>query len=74
MDAVRKAEQRGSDVSMDLQLVRDEMLSSVPLLNRLMMRLSWSKRLQDLDHSGRNEDKAGKLILISGVMWPVRVC
>jgi tight adherence protein B len=67
MEVVSKAERRGSDVSMDLQLVRDEMLSSVPLLNRLMMSLSWSKRLQDLTTQAGLVTKPGKILLISGV-------
>jgi tight adherence protein B len=67
MEAVHKAERRG-DVDLDLDLVRDEMLSSVPLLNRLMMRLSWSKRLQDLITQAGMKTKPGKLLLFSGVM------
>ena len=39
MEAVRKAEQRGTTFRWILQLVRDDMMSSVPLLNRLMMQL-----------------------------------
>ena len=41
MAAVRRAEQQ-DDGTTDLQLVRDEVMSSVPLLNQLMMRLAWS--------------------------------
>ena len=63
IDAVRAAEQRGSDISMDLQLVRDEMLSSVPLINRLMMRLAWTKRLQDFITQAGLKTKPGKLLL-----------
>ena len=66
MEAVRKAEQRG-DVAMDLQLVRDEMLSSVPLLNRLMMRLSWTLRLQNLITQAGMDTKPGKILLYCGV-------
>jgi len=39
IQAVRNAERRG-DVPLDLQLLRDEMLSSVPVLNRVMMTLA----------------------------------
>ena len=74
MDAVRKAEQRGGDVSMDLQLVRDEMLSSVPLLNRLMLRLSWSKRLQDLTTQAGMATKPGQAAPDQRGDWTVRVC
>jgi tight adherence protein B len=66
MDAVRKAEKRG-DVALDLQLVRDEMMSSVPLLNRLMMRLGWTTHLQDFITQAGMETKAGKILLFCGV-------
>jgi len=66
LEAVRKAE-KGGDVSLDLDLVRDELLSSVPALNRIMMRLAWSKRLQDLITQAGIETKPGTLLLVSGV-------
>lgn len=66
LEAVRKAE-KGGDVSLDLDLVRDEMLSSVPALNRIMMRLAWSNRLQDLITQAGIETKPGTLLLVSGV-------
>jgi len=68
IEAVRAAEQRGSDISMDLQLVRDDMLSSVPLINRVMMRLAWTKRLQDFITQAGLKTKPGKLLLITGVI------
>ena len=46
MNAVRKAERRG-DVSQSLKLVRDEMLSSVPLIHRMMLQWSWSSKFQE---------------------------
>jgi tight adherence protein B len=66
MNAVRKAEKRG-DVSLDLQLVRDEMMSSVPLLNRIMMKLGWTTGLQNFIQQAGMETKVGKILLISGV-------
>jgi tight adherence protein B len=67
IDSVRKAERRG-DVSMGLKLVRDEMLSSVPLLHKVMLRWSWSTRLKEyLLQAGINM-KPAKLILISAVL------
>jgi tight adherence protein B len=68
MDAVRKAERRG-DVSMGLKLARDEMLSSVPAVHRLMMHWAWSVRLQERISQAGLTMKAGKLILISGCLW-----
>jgi len=67
MEAVRKAERRG-DVSLGLKLVRDEMLSSVPLLNRVMMQWSWSVRLQEYISQAGLKMKAGKLVLLSAVL------
>ena len=68
MEAVRKAERRG-DVSLGLKLVRDEMLSSVPSLHRLMLHWSWSVRLQEYIAQAGLTMKAGKLVLLSGVVW-----
>ena len=66
MAAVRRAEQRG-DITTDLVLVRDEMMSSVPLLNRLMMHLAWTTKLQSAITQAGMTTKAGKLLLISAV-------
>lgn len=67
MEAVRKAERRG-DVSLELKLVRDELLSSVPLVNRLMMQWSWSSRLQEYISQAGLKIKAGKIVLLSAVL------
>jgi tight adherence protein B len=67
MSAVHKAEKRGGEVNQSLMLVRDEMMSSVPWVHRLMLQWSWSSKLQDyLVQSGMNV-KPAKLILISAV-------
>jgi tight adherence protein B len=60
--AVRTAEQRGDGVT-DLQLVRDDMMSSVPLLNRLMVRLAWTTKLQNAITQAGMTTKPGKLLL-----------
>jgi tight adherence protein B len=67
MEAVRKAERRG-DVSLELKLARDEMLSSVPFIHRLMLHWTWSARLQSFIAQSGIQMKAAKLILISLVM------
>jgi tight adherence protein B len=67
IEAVRKAERRG-EISVDLELLRDEMLSSVPLLNRLMMNLSWTARVQSLIAQAGLKTKAGKVFLLSAVV------
>ncbi len=66
MDAVRRAEKRG-DVSLDLQLVRDEMMSSVPLLNRIMMKLGWTTGLQNFIRRQAWRRRSARSCLISGV-------
>jgi tight adherence protein B len=66
MEAVRKAERRG-EVSLDLKLIRDEMYSSVPLFNRLLMKLSWSGKLQDYIVQAGMNTRPAKIILWSAV-------
>jgi tight adherence protein B len=67
IEAVRKAERRG-DISVELELLRDEMLSSVPLLNRLMINLSWTTKVQSLIAQAGLKTKAGKVFLLSSVV------
>ncbi len=67
MQAVRKAERRG-EVSLGLQLVRDEMLSSVPWFNRMLMQWSWSTKLQEFLSQAGMKTKPGKIIIVSGVL------
>lgn len=67
LSAVRKAERRG-ETSLDLNLVRDEMLSSVPWLNRLLLQWSWSTRLQEFLLQAGMKTKPGKILLVSGVL------
>ncbi len=67
MQAVRKAEHRG-EVTLGLQLVRDEMLSSVPWFNRVLMQWSWSTKLQDFLSQAGMKTKPGKIIIVSGVL------
>src|SRR6266446_649014 len=67
MSAVHKAEKRGES-GLGLKLVRNELMSSVPWMNQLMMKWSWSTRLQDyLTQSGMTL-KPAKLLLASGVL------
>jgi tight adherence protein B len=67
MESVRKAEQRGN-VSLNLKLVRDEMLSSVPALHRLLMKWTWSSRLRDFVAQAGMKTKPAKLLLMSAVI------
>ena len=67
MESVRKAERRG-DVSINLKLVRDEMLSSVPALHRLLSPWGWSLRLRDFVAQAGMKTKPAKILLVSGVI------
>ena len=67
LEAVRRVERRG-EVSLDLKLTRDELYSTVPLLHRLMMKLSWSGRLVALIAQAGMEIKPAKVLLLTGVM------
>jgi tight adherence protein B len=68
MNAVHKAERRGGDVSQSLKLVRDEMLSDVPLLHRLLLQWSWSTKLQDYLAQAGMKAKPAKILLLSVVL------
>src|SRR6266853_2490859 len=67
MSAVHKAERRG-DVGLGLKLVRDEMMSSVPWLHQIMLKWSWSTKLQDTLIQAGMTVKPAKLLMISGVV------
>jgi len=68
VESVRKAERRGGgNIPLDLELVRDELLSSVPVLNRVMMRYAWSGKFRDYIAQSGLRMKPGKILLLSGV-------
>src|SRR5579862_100744 len=67
MSAVHKAERRG-EMNVGLALVRDEMMSGVPWLHRLMLRWSWSTKLQDYLVQAGMTTRPGKIVLISAVL------
>ena len=67
MSAVHKAERRG-EVSLNLKLVRDEMMSSVPALHRFLMQWAWPTRLQDFLLQAGMTMKPAKLVLMNAVL------
>jgi len=67
LEAIEKAQSRGS-ASLQLKLVRDELLSDVPLLNRVLLRWSWAKGLRHFLTQAGMRTRPGKLILMSGVV------
>jgi tight adherence protein B len=62
LDAVRKAEVRGN-VSLGLKLVRDEMLSDVPVLHRMLLQWSWSTQLREFIGQAGMKIKPGQLLV-----------
>lgn len=67
LESVQRAEKRG-EVSLSLKLVKDEMLSSVPVLHRMMMRWSWAGKLQEVLVQAGMEIKPAKFILINATL------
>jgi len=66
-EAVQRAEQRGN-LTLGLQLVRDELLSDVPALNKLLVRWGWAKRFSDYIEQAGVRSKPGKILLLSMVI------
>jgi tight adherence protein B len=66
-EAVQRAERRG-DLTMGLQLVRDELLSDVPALNKLLVRWEWANRLRDYIEQADVRIKPGRILLLSFVI------
>jgi len=67
MQAVEKAERRGS-ADVGVQLLRDELMSSVPALNRAMMKWSWSNRFKDYVTQAGLKTRPGKILLTCAVL------
>lgn len=67
LDAVQRAERRGP-IDLGVQLVRDEMWSSVPALNRIVLRWSWPLRFKDFVMQAGMKTRPGRIILICGIL------
>ena len=67
LEAIEKARGRGH-VSAGLELLRDELLSDVPALNRLLVRWPVGTRLRKFVGQAGLSIKPGKLVLLSGVL------
>jgi tight adherence protein B len=59
---------RRKNPSLELQLVRDELLSEVPQLHKLLSQWRWSRRLRAYLAQAGLKTRPGKLILASGVL------
>ena len=67
LESIEKAQKRGS-ASLELELVRDELLSDVPAIHQMLMRFSWAGRLRAfISQSGMNI-KLGKLFLLTAIV------
>ena len=67
MEAVHKAERRGN-FDLGVKLVRDELLSGIPVVHQVMMKWSWSRRLKDFVFQAGIDTRPAKILLISGVL------
>jgi tight adherence protein B len=67
MEAVQKAERRGGEIATATALLRDEMLSDVPAIHRVLAHWSWSIRLRDLLSQSGLRIKPASLLMICGV-------
>ena len=65
--SIEKARSR-NEGSLELELLRSELLSAVPPLHRLMMKWNWSVRLRDYIAQAGMSVKPGVLVLTSGVL------
>ena len=53
--------------ALNLGLIRDELLSSIPTLNKVLVRWSWPGRLRNFIAQAGMQVRPGKVIIISGV-------
>lgn len=67
LEAVQKAQKRDS-ASPELQIIRDELLSDIPLLNRVLMQWAPAVRLRSFLTQAGLQTKPGKVFLISAVL------
>ena len=64
LEAVRQAERRGN-VSTEVQILRDEMLSNVPAVNRVLSKFSWASALKNfIGQAGMTVKPATVLVLV----------
>jgi tight adherence protein B len=66
LEAVRQTERRGA-VSLEVQLLRDEMLSTVPALNQIMMNWSWAGSLRKYMNQAGLTAKPATVVLMMAV-------
>lgn len=67
LEAVRKAEQRGEQ-SLAIDLLRDEMLSGVPAIHRVLQHWTWPIRLREFLGQAGLKMKPANLLTLSGAV------
>ncbi|HEV2245562.1 MAG TPA: type II secretion system F family protein [Terriglobia bacterium] len=67
LDAIERSAKRGSE-SLELKVVRDELLSDVPVLHRMLLKWKWADRLRNFIGQAGMKVKPGRLILLSAIL------
>jgi tight adherence protein B len=67
MEAVQRPERRGT-VGVGVRLIRDELMSGVPTLNRMMVQWKWATRFRDFISQAGMKTRPGKILLTGGVL------
>src|SRR5579864_75240 len=67
MEAVQNTERR-IDAGIGLKLVRDDLMSGVPPLDRMMVQWTWARRFRDFVSQAGMKTRPGKIFLTCGVL------
>jgi tight adherence protein B len=67
LDAIERSAKRGSE-SLELKVVRDELLSDVPAIHRMLLKWKWSDKMRNFIGQAGMKVKPGRLILLSAVL------
>jgi len=67
LETVQRAERRAS-TTLGVQLIRDELMSGVPALDRMMTQWAWATRFRDFVLQAGMKTRPGKIILTGGVL------
>src|SRR5579863_7665604 len=67
LEAVREVERRGN-LPPDVEILRDELLSAMPLINRILLKWAWPTGLKKFVAQAGLTIKPGRIILLSAVL------
>ncbi|HEV2423987.1 MAG TPA: type II secretion system F family protein [Terriglobia bacterium] len=67
LEAIEKGMRRGSE-SLELKLIRDELMSGVPMLHRLLQQWRWAEKLRNFVGQAGLNIKPGTLVVMSTVL------